>query len=322
MRRIISRIIAAGAMGASVRSFAQEAVAAAPVPPVATTEVLAVVPALTAPSADYGVPRGGWDLQLPATDIAVEAHNMINWVLNPLMAGVAMFVMILLAWTIFRYRAAANPVPSKTSHNTVIEVIWTVAPALILVVIAFPSFRLLANQYDPPKADITIKAIGHQWYWEYEYPDQGGFTFDSVMLTNEEAAARGTPKLLDVDNRVVVPVGATVKILTTAADVIHSFAMPAFYLKMDAVPGRINETWFKTDRPGVYFGQCSELCGTKHAYMPIAIEVLPKAQFDAWVAAKQKENGIEPKVAEAAASAEAASTAAADAAAAASPAAQ
>ena len=322
MRRIISRIIAAGAMGASVRSFAQEAVAAAPVPPVATTEVPAVVPALTAPSADYGVPRGGWDLQLPATDIAVEAHNMINWVLNPLMAGVAMFVMILLAWTIFRYRAAANPVPSKTSHNTVIEVIWTVAPALILVVIAFPSFRLLANQYDPPKADITIKAIGHQWYWEYEYPDQGGFTFDSVMLTNEEAAARGTPKLLDVDNRVVVPVGATVKILTTAADVIHSFAMPAFYLKMDAVPGRINETWFKTDRPGVYFGQCSELCGTKHAYMPIAIEVLPKAQFDAWVAAKQKENGIEPKVAEAAASAEAASTAAADAAAAASPAAQ
>ena len=309
MRRIISRIIAAGAMGASVRSFAQEAVAAAPVPPVATTEVPAVVPALTAPSADYGVPRGGWDLQLPATDIAVEAHNMINWVLNPLMAGVAMFVMILLAWTIFRYRAAANPVPSKTSHNTVIEVIWTVAPALILVVIAFPSFRLLANQYDPPKADITIKAIGHQWYWEYEYPDQGGFTFDSVMLTNEEAAARGTPKLLDVDNRVVVPVGATVKILTTAADVIHSFAMPAFYLKMDAVPGRINETWFKTDRPGVYFGQCSELCGTKHAYMPIAIEVLPKAQFDAWVAAKQKENGIEPKAAEAAAPAEAAPTA-------------
>ncbi|WP_020480363.1 cytochrome c oxidase subunit II [Sandarakinorhabdus sp. AAP62] len=294
-------ILSAGAMGASVRSFAQEAVAAAPVPPVATTEVPAAVPALTAPSADYGVPRGGWDLQLPATDIAVEAHNMINWVLNPVMAGVSIFVLALLAWTLFRYRAAANPVPSKNSHNTVIEVIWTVVPALILVVIAFPSFRLLANQYDPPKADLTIKAIGHQWYWEYEYPDQGGFTFDAVMLTNEEAEKRGTPKLLDTDNRVVVPVGATVKILTTAADVIHSFAIPAFYVKMDAVPGRINETWFKTDRPGVYFGQCSELCGTKHAYMPIAIEVLPKAQFDAWVAAKQKENGIEaPKAAEAA----------------------
>ena len=301
MRRIHKLIFTAGAMGAPVLARAQEAVAAAPVPPVATTDVPAAVPALTAPSADYGVPRGGWDLQLPATDIAVEAHNMINWVLNPVMAGVAVFVMILLAWTIFRYRAAANPVPSKTSHNTTIEVIWTVVPALILLVIAVPSFRLLANQYDPPKADLTIKAIGHQWYWEYEYPDQGGFTFDSVMLTNEEAEKRGTPKLLDVDNRVVVPAGATVKILTTAADVIHSFAIPAFYVKMDAVPGRINETWFKVDRPGVYFGQCSELCGSKHAYMPIAIEVLPKAQFDAWVAAKQKENGIEPKVAEAAA---------------------
>lgn len=317
MRRIISMILSAGAMGASVRSFAQEAVAAAPVPPVATTEVPAAVPALTAPSAEYGVPRGGWDLQLPVTDIAVEAHNMVNWVLNPVMAAVAVFVLILLAWTMFRYRAAANPVPSKNSHNTTIEVIWTVVPALILVVIAFPSFRLLANQYDPPKADITIKAIGHQWYWEYEYPDQGGFTFDSVMLTNEEAEKRGSPKLLDTDNRVVVPAGATVKILTTAADVIHSFAIPAFYVKMDAVPGRINETWFKVDRPGVYFGQCSELCGTKHAYMPIAIEVLPKAQFDAWVAAKQKENGIEPKVAEAAAeAAPAAAPVAADAAAA------
>jgi cytochrome c oxidase subunit II len=311
MRRIHSMILSAGAMGASVRSFAQEAVAAAPVPPVATTEVPAAVPALTAPSADYGVPRGGWDLQLPATDIAVEAHNMINWVLNPVMAGVSVFVLALLAWTLFRYRASANPVPSKNSHNTTIEVIWTVVPALILVVIAFPSFRLLANQYDPPKADITIKAIGHQWYWEYEYPDQGGFTFDSVMLTNEEAEKRGTPKLLDTDNRVVVPVGATVKILTTAADVIHSFAIPAFYVKMDAVPGRINETWFKTDRPGVYFGQCSELCGTKHAYMPIAIEVLPRAQFDAWVAAKQKENGIEPKPAVEAAAAVPAADAAA-----------
>ena len=304
MRRIDLTIFSAGAMASAfsaVAAAAQEAVAAAPVPPVTTTAVPAAVPALTAPSLEYGVPRGGWDLQLPATDIAVEAHNMINWILNPLMAAVAIFVLALLAWTMFRYRASANPVPSKNSHNTTIEVIWTVVPALILVVVAFPSFRLLANQYDPPKADLTIKAIGHQWYWEYEYPDQGGFTFDSVMLTNEEAATRGTPKLLDVDNRMVVPVGATVKILTTAADVIHSFAMPAFYVKMDAVPGRINETWFKTDRPGVYFGQCSELCGTKHAYMPIAIEVLPKAQFDAWVAAKQKENGIEAKPAEVAA---------------------
>lgn len=301
MRRNTIWMIPAGAMLAPAIARAQEAVAAAPVPSVEATDVPAAVPALLAPEAGVGQPTGGWDLQAPMTDIAVEAHNMVYNVLNPVMFGVAVFVLILLAWTIMRYRAAANPVPSKTSHNTTIEFIWTAVPALILLVIAVPSFRLLANQYDPPKADITIKAIGHQWYWEYEYPDQGGFTFDSVMLTNEEADKRGTPKLLDVDNRLVVPAGATVKILTTAADVIHSFAIPAFYVKMDAVPGRINETWFKVDRPGVYFGQCSELCGTKHAYMPIAIEVLPKARFDAWVAAKQRENGIDPATVAAAA---------------------
>jgi cytochrome c oxidase subunit 2 len=312
MRRTSKLILTAGAMGAPVLARAQEAVAAAPVPSVATTDVPAAAPALLAPVAGVGQPSGGWDLQAPVTAIAEEAHAMVD-VLNVVMFGVAIFVLILLAWTIVRYRAAANPVPSKTSHNTTIEVVWTAVPALILLFIAVPSFRLLANQYDPPKADLTIKAIGHQWYWEYEYPDQGGFTFDSVMLSNEEAEKRGTPKLLDVDNRVVVPVGATVKILTTAADVIHSFAIPAFYVKMDAVPGRINETWFKVDKPGVYFGQCSELCGSKHAYMPIAIEVLPKAQFDAWVAAKQRENGIEPKVAEApAAAAPAAAPAAAE----------
>ena len=257
-----------------------------------------------------GQPTGGWNLQMPVTGIAAEAHNMVYNILNPVMFGVAIFVLILLAWTMVRYRAGANPVPSKNSHNTTIEVVWTVVPALILVGLAFPSFRLLANQYDPPKADITIKAIGHQWYWEYEYPDQGGFTLDSVMLTDAEAAQRGTPRLLDVDNRLVVPAGATVKVLTTGADVIHSFAMPAFYLKMDAVPGRINETWFKVDRPGVYFGQCSELCGSKHAYMPIAIEVVPRAQFDAWVAAKKKENGIETPAATPVAAAAVAATAA------------
>lgn len=300
MRRNINMILHAGALGAPAIAAAQEAVAAAPVPPVVTADVPAAAPALLAPEAGIGQPTGGWDLQTPVTKIAEEAHAMVD-MLNIMMFVVAIFVLILLAWTIIRYRAGANPVPSKTSHNTTIEVVWTVVPALMLLFIAVPSFRLLANQYDPPKADLTIKAIGHQWYWEYEYPDQGGFTFDSVMLTNEEAAKRGTPKLLDVDNRVVVPVGATVKILTTAADVIHSFAIPAFYVKMDAVPGRINETWFKVDRPGVYFGQCSELCGSRHAYMPIAIEVLPKDKFDAWVAAKQRENGIDPAASTAAA---------------------
>jgi len=300
MRRLIQLMFAAGALIAPAYVAAQEAVAAAPVAPVTTAEVPTGVPSLMAPVAGVGQPTGGWNLQEAVTPIALEGHTMVYDVLNPVMFAVSVFVLILLGWTIFRYRAAANPVPSKTSHNTTIEVIWTAVPALILLVIAVPSFRLLANQYSPPAADITIKAIGHQWYWEYEYPDQGGFTFDSVMLTNEEAAKRGTPKLLDVDNRLVVPAGATVKILTTAADVIHSFAMPSFYVKMDAVPGRINETWFKVDKPGVYFGQCSELCGSRHAYMPIAVEVLPRAQFDAWVAARQKENGIEPTVAAAA----------------------
>ena len=288
-----------------------DAPAAAPVAEVTTAAVPTATPQFTAPTPGIGqpVPRG-INLQEPMTEIAREAHVMANQVLNPIMAVVALFVLALLAWTIFRYRAAANPVASKTSHNTVVEVVWTVVPVLILVWIAVPSFRLLANQYSPPKADITIKAIGHQWYWEYEYPDQGGFSFDAVMLTKDEALKRGSPDLLDTDNRIVVPAGATVKVLTTAADVIHSFAVPSFWVKMDAVPGRINETWFKVDRPGVYFGQCSELCGTKHAFMPIAVEVLPRAQFDAWVAAKQAENGITPPAAATAAAAPAAPAAA------------
>lgn len=288
-RLTLSLLLAA----APLPAFAQaDAPVAAPVAPVTTTEVPAAVAAT--PSPIIGQPVGGYALQPPATPIAVEAHRMSEGILNPLMAAVAVFVLILLGWTVIRYSARFNKTASRTSHNTVIEVIWTAVPVLILVWIAVPSFRLLANQYSPPKADITIKATGHQWYWEYEYPDQGGFSFDSVMLTTAEAQKRGSPDLLDVDNRIIVPAGATVKVLTTAADVIHSFAVPAFWVKMDAVPGRTNETWFKVDKPGVYFGQCSELCGTKHGFMPIAVEVLPRAQFDAWVAAKQKENGIDP----------------------------
>ena len=290
------------------RLFLPILVAMAPLPALAQTDapVAAPVEAVTAvavptgtekfvvPTPGIGQPSGGIDMQAPMTPIAREAQSLANDVLNPLMAAVSVFVLILLGWTVVRYRAAANPVASKTSHNTTVEVIWTLVPVLILVWIAVPSFRLLANQYSPPKADLTIKATGHQWYWEYEYPDQGGFSFDAVMLTDAEAGARGSPKLLDTDNRIVVPVGATVKVLTTSADVMHSFAMPSFWVKMDAVPGRINETWFKVDRPGVYFGQCSELCGTKHAFMPIAIEVVSKERFAEWTAAKQAENGITP----------------------------
>jgi cytochrome c oxidase subunit 2 len=302
MMRISSRLLLPILIAlAPLPAIAQtDAPVAAPVPAVTTTAVPVAMPELTPAVPGVGQPSGGFAMQKPVTQIAEEAQRLAVDVLNPLMAAVSVFVLILLGWTIIRYRAAANPVASKTSHNTTVEVVWTLVPVLILVWIAVPSFRLLANQYSPPKADLTIKATGHQWYWEYEYPDHGGFSFDSVMLTDAESAKRGSPKLLDTDNRIVVPAGATVKVLTTAADVIHSFAVPSFWVKMDAVPGRINETWFKVERPGVYFGQCSELCGTKHAFMPIAVEVVSKEKFAQWVAAKQAENGITPPAAAAA----------------------
>ncbi len=272
-----------------------EVPAAAPVPAVTTVALPSSAPEFVAPTAGIGQPAvDGIGLQLPMTGIAREAHAMVVDVLDPLMFAVAVFVLLLLFWTVYRFRAARNPVASTTSHNTVVEVVWTVVPVLILVWIAVPSFRLLANQYTPPKADITIKATGHQWYWEYEYPDQGAFSFDAVMLTKAEAAKRGSPNLLDTDNRVVLPAGATVRLLTTAADVIHAWAMPSFWVQMDAVPGRVNETWFKVERPGVYYGQCFQLCGTKHGFMPIAVEIVSKQRFAEWVAAKQKENGITP----------------------------
>lgn len=246
----------------------------------------------TAPTPAVGQPDGGWNIQPQETPIG-HYGTWFNTVLLWLMAGVTLVVFALLAYAMWRFAAKRHPVASRTSHNTFIEIVWTVVPVLILVGIAVPSFRLLADQYDPPKPDLTIKAIGHQWYWEYEYPDYGAFTFDALMLSDQESAAQGSPRLLDTDNRVIVPAGAVVKVLTTSVDVLHSWAMPAFWVKMDAVPGRINETWFKVDRPGVYFGQCSELCGTKHGFMPIAVQVVEPEQFNAWVAAKEAENGSE-----------------------------
>ncbi len=281
-------------MPAAAWAQSASAVAAAPVVPVTTVPLAAAPVATVLPTAGIGQPSGGWDLQQAMTPIAVEARHMANTILDPLMIAVCIVVFALLGYALFRFRRSANPVASRTSHNTIIEVIWTVIPVLILVWIAVPSFRLLANQYTPPKADLTIKATGHQWYWEYEYPDQGAFSFDSIMLNDAEAAKHGDPLKLGVDNRVVVPVGATVRVLTTAADVIHAWAMPSFWVQMDAVPGRINETWFKVDRPGVYYGQCFQLCGTKHGFMPIAVEVVSKARFAEWIAAKQKDAGITP----------------------------
>ena len=291
-------------------AVAQSDMAAAPAPTVEAAAPAAApavegakatslsAPALLAPEPGIGQPvPKGYDLQQTFTPIGEQGRYMHNKILVPIITVISLFVLALLLWAMFRYREAANPVPSKTSHNTLIEIIWTAVPVLILLVIAVPSFALLSNQYDPPKPDLTIKVTGHQWYWSYEYPDQGGFSFDSVMLTDEEAVKAGEPKKLGVDNRVVVPAGAAVKLLITSEDVIHSFALPSFWVKMDAVPGRMNETWFKVDRPGVYYGQCSELCGTRHGFMPIAIEVLPRDQFNAWVAAKQAENGITPEIA-------------------------
>jgi cytochrome c oxidase subunit II len=294
-RLFLSLLIGLMAMPVTAQA---ETLVAAPVQAVTTTDVPTAAPQFVAPSPGFGQPaENGIALQAPVTKIGREAHSMVDNVVNPVMFIVSIFVLALLGWTVFRYRVAANPKASRTSHNTLVEVVWTVVPVLILVWIAVPSFRLLANQYSPPKADITIKATGHQWYWEYEYPDQGAFSFDSVMLTKAEAEKRGSPNLLDVDNRVVLPVGATVRVLTTAADVIHAWAMPSFWVQMDAVPGRVNETWFKAERPGVYFGQCFQLCGTKHGFMPIAVEIVSKERFAEWIAAKQKENGIAPAAA-------------------------
>jgi cytochrome c oxidase subunit II len=249
----------------------------------------------TAPTPGVGMPvPRGIAVQDQFTPIGQEAKFLLEVILNPIIAIISVFVLALMGYVVFRYRSAAVEAPSTTTHNFTIEVIWTLVPALILLAIAFPSFRLLANQYDPPKADITVKVTGYQWYWGYEYPDYGGISYDSVPLSKEESDKNGEPYLLAVDNRLVVPAGATVKVLVTAADVLHSFAVPSFWVKMDAVPGRINETWFKVDRPGVYYGQCSELCGTKHGFMPIAVEVLSEEDFKRWVRMKQQQDGIEP----------------------------
>jgi cytochrome c oxidase subunit 2 len=198
---------------------------------------------------------------------------------------ITLFVMILLLIVIFRFNEKRNPVPSKTTHNTFIEIIWTVVPICILVVIAIPSFRLLYNQLDIPKPDLTIKAIGHQWYWSYEYPDNGNFTFDAHLVTADpkEAEEKHVVRLLDTDNEVVLPVGKNIRVQVTGADVIHSWTIPAFGIKHDGVPGRINESWFNIDKPGIYYGQCSELCGIQHAYMPIKVRAVTPEEFDAWV---------------------------------------
>lgn len=204
-------------------------------------------------------------------------HYLLLWI----MVAVCILVMVLLGIVIVRFNANRNPVPSRTSHNTLIEVIWTVVPVIILVVIAVPSFRLLYYVDRAVDAEMTVKVTGRQWYWDYEYPDHGGFTFSSIMIP-EDQLKPGQRRLLEVDNPVVLPVGTTIRMLVTAGDVIHSWALPAFGNKDDAVPGRINETWIRIDKEGVYYGQCSEICGTSHAYMPIQVVAVSKEQFARW----------------------------------------
>ncbi|MFN7167110.1 MAG: cytochrome c oxidase subunit II [Pannonibacter sp.] len=238
-----------------------------------------------------------WQLgfQASASSVMDDIHWFNNMTLG-IITVITLFVLALLIIVMVRFNARANPNPSRTSHNTAIEVVWTVVPILILVVIAVPSFRLLYKQLEIPAYDMTIKATGYQWYWGYEYTDEAlaGIGFDSIMVKEEEraavAAARGVqladvPRLLATDYDVVVPVGKTVRVQVTAADVLHAFAMPAFGVKIDAVPGRLNETWFKAEKTGVYYGQCSELCGKDHAFMPITIRVVTQEQFDVWAAA-------------------------------------
>jgi cytochrome c oxidase subunit 2 len=315
-------ILAIGLILTPAALSAQEALPAAPVVDPAVTSALetgeAPAAAATAsgldpalytpmePTPGIGMPvDGGIDFQEQFSETGQTAHWINNAILVPMMVAVSLLVLFLLFWVVYRFRRSANPVPSKTTHNTFIEIIWTVIPVLILVVIAVPSISLLAEQFEPaPEDALTVKVTGYQWYWGYSYPDNGDFEVISNMLTEEEAAARGEPYQLAADNRMVIPVGKPVKLLITAADVIHSFAIPAAWFKLDAVPGRINEKVLQIDREGVYYGQCSELCGARHGFMPITVEVLSEEKFNNWVRANGgtvKGAAAEPVATEAAA---------------------
>lgn len=238
--------------------------------------------------AELGQPRP-WQLgfQEAVTPIMHQITSFHDFLLI-LITVITLFVLALLIYVALRFNARTNPKPSRTTHNTTLEVLWTVVPIIILLVIAVPSFRLLFAQYDFPKADLTVKAIGNQWYWTYEYPDQDNMTFDAVLV--EEADLKpGQPRLLTTDNEVVVPVNKNVHVLITATDVLHNWTVPAFGVKVDAVPGRILRTWFRAEKTGTFYGQCSELCGARHAFMPITVRVVSDDEFASWlVEAKKK----------------------------------
>jgi cytochrome c oxidase subunit 2 len=240
------------------------------------------------PTPGKGMPiAGAYGFQDQYSPIGAYGLWMHNAVLMPIIAAITVLVLFLLLYVMARYRRGANPSPSRTTHNTLVEVIWTLVPVLILVGIAVPSISLLAQQYKPaPAKALTVKATGYQWYWGYTYPDNGGFEVISNMLPKEEALRRGEPVQLAADNRMVIPAGEPIRLQTTGADVIHSFGVPSLWFKLDAVPGRINEKVLFVNEPGVYYGQCMELCGARHAYMPIVVEALPRPKFNAWVLAQ------------------------------------
>jgi len=224
-----------------------------------------------------------WQLgfQNPASDGMRDIVNFHNNLLLPIIIAISVFVLFLMLYACVRFRASANPNPSKRTHNVTVEILWTLIPCLILIVMAVPSFKILYKQDTIPKADLTIKAIGYQWYWGYEYPDEN-IIFDSYMVEEKDLRS-DQPRLLAVDNEVVVPVNKVVKVLITANDVLHAWALPSFGVKRDAVPGRVNETWFKAEKEGTYYGQCSELCGIKHAFMPITVKVVSEEDYQEWL---------------------------------------
>ena len=239
--------------------------------------------------------EGRFGIQPQVTRNGEFAQWFHNAILFPVITVISLFVLLLLLWVVARYRKAAHPVPSKTSHNTVLEVAWTAIPVIMLVMIAVPSIGLLSAQFKPAPANaVTLKATGNQWYWTYTYPDFGDFEVTANMLKERDQVEPGTrfrtaadgPRLLAADNRVVLPVGVPIRLITTSADVIHSWAVPAFWFKLDAVPGRLNESSFTIEKPGLYFGQCSELCGARHAFMPIAVQAVDIPTFRAWIRAK------------------------------------
>src|SRR3569623_1808744 len=228
-----------------------------------------------------------WEIDLqrgvtPVMDDIIWFHNFLTWII----IAIAVFVLVLLVTVIVKFNARANPVPSRTTHNTQIEVVWTVVPVLILVAVAVPSFRLLFYELKVPAADMTVKVTGKQWFWSYSYPDQK-FEFDSLLIQDKDLKP-GQPRLLAVDNELVVPVNKVVRVLVTGADVIHSFSVPSFGIKIDAIPGRLNETWFKDEREGTYYGQCSQLCGRAPAPLPIAVHVVSEKDYAAWLEQAKK----------------------------------